>query len=48
MSTTIDEENRIEALRVYDIINSDSNDEFDKITELAATICDAPVAKINP
>lgn len=47
MSTTIDEENRIEALRAYNIINSDSNDEFDKITELAAAICDAPVAKIN-
>jgi signal transduction histidine kinase len=47
MSLTIEEENRIEALRAYDIINSDSKDEFDNITELAAAICDAPVAKIN-
>ncbi|MDZ7720355.1 MAG: GAF domain-containing sensor histidine kinase [Balneolaceae bacterium] len=47
MSTAIEEEKRVEALRVYDIIHSNSKEEFDKITELAAAICEAPIAKIN-
>lgn len=38
---------RLEALEAYDLINKKSEDELDKITELAASICDAPVAKIN-
>lgn len=38
---------RLEALEVYDLINEKNEDELDKITELAASICDAPVAKIN-
>lgn len=46
MSKTI-ERNRIGALQAYNIINANLKSEFDKIAQLAAAICEAPVAKIN-
>ncbi|MCZ8198207.1 MAG: response regulator [Flavobacterium sp.] len=42
-----DEIKRLEALRGYDILNSDPENEFDRITELVATICDMPISFIS-
>ena len=39
--------NRLDALHAYDVRKTESEEEFDNITKLAAGICDAPVAKIN-
>ncbi len=42
-----EEKNRLEALNAYKITYDESQSELDSITELAAAICEAPVAKIN-
>ena len=44
---TEDEIKRLEALREYDILNSEPEKEFDRITELVATICDMPISFIS-
>lgn len=41
------ENKRIEALKTYAILDSESEDEFDEITALAAEIADAPIALIS-
>lgn len=41
------EKNRQKALEEYNITYNESKSELDNITELAAAICDTPVAKIN-
>ncbi len=41
------EDKRIEALKNYAILDSESEDEFDEITALAAEIADAPIALIS-
>lgn len=46
MNKTI-EKDRAEVLRAYNIADGESRNELNKITELAAAICDAPVVKIN-
>lgn len=43
----INEKGRLEALGAYDLVNNKREDGLDQITELAASICNAPVAKIN-
>lgn len=42
-----EEKDRLEALKAYKIIYSESLSELDNITKLAAAICETPVAKIN-
>ncbi|MGO1246533.1 MAG: sensor domain-containing diguanylate cyclase [Oceanisphaera sp.] len=42
-----DEEQRLAALVAYDILDTPPEDAFDDITQIAALICDAPVAVIN-
>ncbi len=42
-----DVDDRLEALHAYDIIGTDPEPEFDELTQLAASICDAPISKIN-
>ncbi|HEV7379099.1 MAG TPA: PAS domain S-box protein, partial [Dyadobacter sp.] len=41
------EKGRLEALQNYQILNSLSEEEFDRITELASIICDTPIALIT-
>lgn len=41
------EEKRLEALRAYDILDSDTEKEFDDLAELAASICNTPASMIN-
>lgn len=41
------EQERLEVLREYDILDSAPEKEFDDITRLAAEICDVPYSKIN-
>lgn len=38
---------RLEALITYDILDSDSEDEYDNIARIAAHICDVPVAIVS-
>lgn len=40
-------EQRLAALRRYDILDTDREDAFDEITELVARICDVPVAVVS-
>ena len=42
-----EEDKRIEVLKSYAILDSESEDEFDEITALAAEIADAPIALIS-
>jgi diguanylate cyclase (GGDEF)-like protein len=42
-----DERKRLEALRLYDILDTPAERAFDDIAKLAAHICDAPVASIS-
>ena len=41
------EEQRLNALRDYQILDSLSEDEFDRITELASIICDVPISLVS-
>lgn len=41
------ERERLASLRAYEIINADVRVAFDDIAELAASLCDAPIAMIN-
>jgi PAS domain S-box-containing protein len=41
------EEDRIKALKNYEILDSLSEEEFDRITELASLICDVPISLIS-
>lgn len=41
------EMNRIAALRMYDILDTEAEQEFDNLAQLAAEICNAPIAFIN-
>jgi two-component system, sensor histidine kinase len=42
-----DEEGRLETLRAYRILDTPAQKEFDELTELAATICDTPIALLT-
>jgi two-component system, cell cycle sensor histidine kinase and response regulator CckA len=42
-----DEERRIDALRQYDVLDTDAEPAFDDLARLAAHLCDAPVALIS-
>lgn len=44
---TYNEQERLKALYRYKILDTAPEEEFDNITQLAAEICDAPVAMIN-
>jgi PAS domain S-box-containing protein len=41
------ESERVKRLHYYDILDTDSEDEFDRITNLAATICESPISLIS-
>ncbi|MDZ7807155.1 MAG: histidine kinase dimerization/phosphoacceptor domain -containing protein [Gracilimonas sp.] len=41
------EQKRLEALRKYNIVDSPEEEEFDRLIQLAAEICDVPFGKIN-
>ena len=42
-----DEAKRLEALRLYDVLDTPAEEPFDDLTELAAHICEAPIALIT-
>lgn len=42
-----DEAERLRALREYDVLDTPSETQFDDLTELAANICEAPIALIS-
>ncbi|NBC58213.1 MAG: GAF domain-containing protein [Bacteroidetes bacterium] len=46
-TTSIHEEERLKALKSLDILDSQPEKEYDELTELAAYICDAPIALIS-
>ncbi|MGY4537842.1 PAS domain S-box-containing protein [Mucilaginibacter sp. UYNi724] len=41
------EKERLKALHSYELLNSLSEEEFDRITELASLICDVPIALVS-
>ncbi len=41
------EKERLKALKNYDILNSISEEDFDRITELASIICDVPISLVS-
>jgi GAF domain-containing protein len=41
------EEQRLEALRLYDLLASTSTPEFDAIARMAQTLCDVPIALVS-
>lgn len=43
----LNENDRLGALRAYNIIGTEPETEFDELTHLAASICSAPISKIN-
>ncbi|WP_234567268.1 GAF domain-containing sensor histidine kinase [Rhodohalobacter sp. 614A] len=43
----VNEQDRLKALYSYNILDTESEVEFDELTELAASICNAPIAMIN-
>ncbi len=45
--TMANEQDRLEELRRYDILDTEYEAEFDNLTELAASICGTPVSVIN-
>jgi PAS domain S-box-containing protein len=45
--TTWNEDDRLAALRAYEILDTDREADFDDVTALIARICDAPIAVIN-
>ena len=42
-----EEKDRVDALRRYEILDSISEEEFDRVTELASIICDVPISLIS-
>ncbi|PRY55561.1 PAS domain S-box-containing protein [Arcticibacter pallidicorallinus] len=42
-----EEKDRVDALRNYEILDSVSEEEFDRITELASIICEVPISLIS-
>ncbi|WP_316819852.1 PAS domain S-box protein [Pedobacter gandavensis] len=46
-SLPLNEKERVQALKGYQILDSPAEKEFDRITELAALICEAPVSLIT-
>lgn len=42
-----EENDRVDALRNYEILDSVSEEEFDRITELASIICDVPISVVS-
>lgn len=47
MTNLENEKERLHALYSYNILETEPEVEFDELTELAASICDAPIAMIN-
>ena len=45
--TTWNEEDRLAALRAYEILDTDREAEFDDVTALIARLCETPIAVIN-
>jgi len=43
----LNEQKRLEALRSYSILDTDEEADYDDLTEIAAAICDAPIALIS-
>lgn len=43
----LDEQKRLEALYSYNILDSDIEKDFDELTEMAAAICETPIALIS-
>jgi len=43
----LNEQKRLEALRSYRILDTDEEADYDDLTEIAAAICDAPIALIS-
>lgn len=41
------EAQRLEALNAYQVMNSDSEKEYDELTKLASSICETPISMIN-
>ena len=46
-NTPSDEEQRLATLRAYDILDTPPEASFDRITELAGELCDAPIALVS-
>jgi len=44
---SINEQKRLEALYSYDILDTDTEKDFDDLTALAAAICDTPISLIS-
>jgi len=42
-----EDKDRVDALRSYEILDSISEEEFDRVTELASIICDVPISMIS-
>ncbi|WP_294350143.1 hypothetical protein [uncultured Sphingobacterium sp.] len=45
--TSFNEQKRLEALHSYDILDTDTEGDFDDLTQLAAAICDTPISLIS-
>jgi len=43
----VNEQKRLEALYSYDILDTDTEKDFDDLTALAAAICDTPISLIS-
>jgi PAS domain S-box-containing protein len=44
---SFDEKKRLEVLKAYNILDSSSEEEFDRLTELISVICETPMAAIS-
>jgi hypothetical protein len=47
MTESVDEKNRLQELKEYDILDTQPEAEFDALTFIASQICAVPVAVIN-